>query len=91
MLLPGNNLLDNFNLSIKTEPTHKKQNKKTASRQRPKKNDNEKESVTENEYDGSKTGELIEFTPREIQIFSKENSDKMEKKKRKRKRRPESR
>ena len=76
MLLPGNNLLDNFNLSIKTEPTHKKQYKKTASRQRPKKNDNEKES----EYDGSKTGELIEFTPREIQIFSKENSDKMEKK-----------
>ena len=80
MLLPCDNLLDNFNWNINTQPTHKKQNKKTASRQLPKKNDNEEESVTENEDDGSETGEMIEFTPREIQTFSKENSDKIEKK-----------
>ena len=80
MLLPCDNLLDNFNWNINTQPTHEKQNKKTASRQLPKKNDNKDESVTENEDDGSETGEMIEFTPREIQTFSKENSDKIGKK-----------
>ena len=80
MLLPCDNLLDNFNWNINTQPTHEKQNKKTASRQLPKKNDNEEESVTENEDDGSETGEMIEFTRREIQTFSKENSDKIGKK-----------
>ena len=79
MLLPCDNLLDNFNWNIKTQPTHKKQNKKTASRQLPKKNDNEEERVTENEHDGSEMGEMIEFTPRKIQIFSKVNTDKIEK------------
>ena len=38
------------------------------------------ECVTENEDDDSETGEIIEFTPREIQIFSKENGDKIEEK-----------
>ena len=80
MLLPCDNLLDNFNWNINTQPTHEKQNKRTASRQLPKKNDSEEESVTENEDDGSEIGEMIEFTPREIQTFSKENSDKIEKK-----------
>ena len=91
MLLPCDNLLDNFSWNINTQPTHRKQNKKTASRQLPKKNDNEEESVTENEddgsNDGSEAGEMIEFTPREIQIFSRGNSDKIEKKKRKKARR----
>ena len=82
MLLPCDNLLDNFNWNIKTQPTHKKQNKKT--RQLLKKNDNEEECVTENKDDDSGTGEIIEFTPREIQIFSKENSDKIEKKRERR-------
>ena len=81
MLLPCDNLLHNFNWNIKTQPTHKKQNKKT--RQLLKKNDNEEECVTENKDDDSGTGEIIEFTPQEIQIFGKENSDKIEKKKRK--------
>ena len=80
MLLPCDKLLDNFNWNINTQPTHKTQNKKTASRQLPKKNYNEEESVTENEDDGSETGEMIEFAPREIQTFSKENSDKIGKK-----------
>ena len=46
MLLPCDNHLDNFNLNIKTEPTEKKQNKKTTPRQLPKKH--KEESVTEN-------------------------------------------
>ena len=52
MLLPCDNLLDNVNWNIKTEPTpDKKQNKETPPRQLPKKNDNEEESVTEDEDD----------------------------------------
>ena len=78
IFLPYGNLLDNFNWNIKTQPTHKKQNKKT--RQLPKKNDNEEKCVTESEDDDSETGEMIEFTPREIQIVSKENIDKIENK-----------
>ena len=81
IVLPCDNLFDNFNWNIKTELNHKKQDKKTASRQLPKKNDNEEESVTENKDDGSEMGEMIEFTPREIQIFSKKNNDKIEKEK----------
>ena len=81
--LPFNNLLDNFNWNIKTKPTHEKHNKKTTSRQLPNKNDNEEESVTGNEDDGSETREVIMFTPREIQIFSKKNSDKIKKKSKK--------
>ena len=88
MLLPWNNILENFNWSIKTELTHKKQNKKAISRQLLRENDNEEESVTENEDDGSETGKMIEFIPRKIHIFSKENSDKIRKK---RERKPESR
>ena len=80
MLLPCDNLLDNFNWNINTQPTHEKQNKKTASWQLPK---NEEESVTENEDDGSETGEMIEFTPREIQTFSKEKVTKSKKKRKK--------
>ena len=49
--------------------------------QLPKKNNNEEENVTENEDDGSETGDMIEFTPREIQIFSKVDSDNIENKK----------
>ena len=79
MLLSCDNLFDNFNWNIKTQPIHKKQNKKT--RQMSKNNDNEEECVTENEDNDSETGEMTEFTPREIQIFSKENSGKIEKKK----------
>ena len=56
----------------------KKQNKKTASGLVPKKNDNEEGRVTGNEDDGSEMGEMIAFTPREIQIFSKENSGNIE-------------
>ena len=44
MLLPCDNHLDNLNWNIKTQPTHKKQNKKTSSRQLPRKNYNEEES-----------------------------------------------
>ena len=81
MLLPCDYLLDNFNWSIKIEPTfYKKQNKKTASKQLPRKNDNEEERVTENEDEGSEMGEMIEFTPREIQMFCKENNNNIEKK-----------
>ena len=50
------------------------QNKKTASGLLPTKNDNEEGRVTGNEDDGSEMGEVIAFTPREIQIFIKENS-----------------
>ena len=46
MLLPCDNHLYNFNLNIKTEPTEKKQNKKTTPRQLAKKH--KEESVTEN-------------------------------------------
>ena len=45
--------------------------KVTSERQLPKKNDNEEESVTEDEDDDSEMGEMIEFTPREIQMFSR--------------------
>ena len=44
----------------------------------PKKDDNEEGRVTGNEDDGSEMGEMIAFTPREIQIFSKENSGNIE-------------
>ena len=81
IVLPYDNLLENFNWNIKTELNHKKQDKKTASWQLPKKNDNEEERVTENKDDGSEMGEMIEFTQREIQIFSKKNNDKIEKEK----------
>ena len=54
MFLPCGNLLDNFKWNIKTQPTHKKQNKKT--RQLPEKNDNEEKCVTESEDDDSETG-----------------------------------
>ena len=54
--------------------THTK-NKKTTSNQLPKKNGNKEKSVTENEDDGSETGEIIVFTPREIHICSKEKSE----------------
>ena len=87
MLLPCDNLLDNLNWNIKIQPTHEKQIKKTASRQLPKKNDNEEESVTENGDYGSETEEMTEFTPREIQIFSRETVTKSKK----REKRPESR
>ena len=56
----------------------KKQNKNTASGLVPKKDDNEEGRVTGNEDDGSEMGEMIAFTPREIQIFSKENSGNIE-------------
>ena len=59
--------------------TKKKQNKKTASGLLPKKNHNEEGRVTRNEDDGSEMGEMKAFTPREIQIFSKEKSDNIEK------------
>ena len=63
-------------------PTYsQKQNKKT--RQLLKKNDNEEKCVTENKDDGTETGKITEFTPRQIQIFSKENSDKIKKKRKK--------
>ena len=63
----------------KTKPAHKKQNKKTASGLLPKKNDNEEESVTGNEDDGSEMGKMMKaFTPREIQIFSKESRKRRE-------------
>ena len=78
-LLPCDDLLDNFNWNIKTKPTHKKQNKKTASGLLPKKSDNEEVKVTRNKNDGSEMGEMIAFTPREIQIFSRENSESIEK------------
>ena len=81
IVLPCDNLLDNFNWNIKTELNHKKQDKKTASCQLPKKNDNEEESVTENKDDSSEMGEMIEFAQREIHIFSKKNNDKIEKEK----------
>ena len=74
MLLACDDLLDNFNWNIKTKPTPKKQNKKTASGLLPTKNDNEEGRVTGNEDDGSEMGEMIAFTPKEIQIFIKENS-----------------
>ena len=45
--------------------------KVTSERQLPKKNDYEEESVTEDEDDDSEMGEMIEFTPREIQMFSR--------------------
>ena len=54
------------------------QNKKTASGLLPTKNDNEEGRVTGNEDDGSEMGEMIAFTPREIQIFSTENSHNIE-------------
>ena len=79
MFLPCDNILDNLNWNIKTKPTHKKQNKKTTSGLLSKKNDNEEERVTGNEGDGSEAGEIIAFTPREIQIFSKENSENIQK------------
>ena len=79
ILLPCDDLLDNFNWNIKTKPTHKKQNKKTASGLLPKKNDNEEVKVTRNKNDGSEMGEMIAFTPREIQIFSREKSESIEK------------
>ena len=61
---------------LTTEPTpDKKQNNKTKSKQLPKKNDNVEESVTEDEDDGSGTGETREYTPREIQMFSRKDSD----------------
>ena len=79
MLLPSDDLLDSFNWNIKTKPTKKKQNKKATSGLPPMKNDNEKGRATGNEGDGSEMGKMIAFTPREIQIFSKENSDNIEK------------
>ena len=78
MLLPCDNLLDNFNWNIKAKPTQKKQSKNTASGLLPKKNDSEEERVTGNK-DGSEMGEIIAFTPREIQIFTEENRDNIEK------------
>ena len=48
---------------------------KTASGLLSKKNNNEEEQVTGNEDDGSEMGEMIAFTQRENQIFSKESSD----------------
>ena len=45
--------------------------KVTSERQLPQKNGNEEESVTEDEDDDSEMGEMIEFTPREIQMFSR--------------------
>ena len=79
MLLPSDDLLDSFNWNIKTKPTKKKQNKKATSGLPPMKNDNEKGRATGNEGDGSEMGKMIAFTPREIQIFSKENSGNIEK------------
>ena len=80
IILPCDDLLDNFSWNIKTKPNHKKkQNKKTASGLLPKKNHNEEGRVTRNEDDGSEMGEMKAFTPREIQIFSKEKSDNIEK------------
>ena len=79
--LPCDNLLDSFNWNIKTQPTHKKQNKKT--RQLPKKNDNKEECVIENEDDDSEAGEMIEFTPREIQILVRKTVTKLRKKRKK--------
>ena len=79
MLLPSDDLLDSFNWNIKTKPTKKKQNKKATSGLPPMKNDNEKGRATGNEGDGSEMGKMIVFTPREIQIFSKENSGNIEK------------
>ena len=79
MFLPCDNILDNLNWNIKTKPSHKKQNKKTTFGLLSKKNDNEEERVTGNEGDGSETGEIIAFTPREIQVFSKENSENIQK------------
>ena len=64
MLLPCDNLLDNFNWDIKTKPTQKKENKKTASEVLPKKNDNEEGRLTGNEDVGSEMGEVMTFTPR---------------------------
>lgn len=40
----------------------------------PKKNDNVEESVTDNEDDDSGTGKNIEYTPREIQMFSRKDT-----------------
>ena len=42
MLLPCDNLLYNFNWIIQIQPTYKEENRKTASRQISKKNNNEK-------------------------------------------------
>ena len=78
MLLPCDNLLDNCNWNTKAKPIQKKQSKKTASGLLPKKNDNEEERVTLNK-DGSEMGEIIVFTTREIQFFSKENRGNIEK------------
>ena len=75
MLLPCNDLFDNFNWTIRTKPIHKKQTRKTASGLLSKKNNNEEEQVTRNEDDGSDIGEMVAFTQRENQIFSKESSD----------------
>ena len=69
MLLACDDLLDNFNWNIKTKPTPKKQNKKTASGLLRPKNDNEEGRVTGNKDGGSEMGEMIAFTQREIQIF----------------------
>ena len=75
MLLPCDDLLDNFNWPIRTKPIHKKQTRKTASGLLSKKSNNEEEQVTGNEDDGSEMGEMIAFTQGENQIFSKESSD----------------
>lgn len=40
----------------------------------PKKNDNVEESVTDDEDDDSGTGKNIEYTPREIQMFSRKDT-----------------
>ena len=79
MHLPCDDLFDNFNWTIKTKPTQKKQAKKTASGLLQKKNDNEEERATGNEDDDLEVGEMIAFTPREIQIFSKGSSDNIKK------------
>ena len=80
IILPCDDLLDNFSWNIKTKPNHKKkQNKKTASGLLPKKNHNEEGRVTGNEDDSPEMEEMKAFTPREIQIFRKENSDNIEK------------
>ena len=57
--------------------------KVTSERQLPKKNENEEESVTEDEDDDSEMGEMIEFTPKEIQMFSREDNDNTNKKRKK--------
>ena len=57
--------------------------KVTSERQLPKKNDNEEESVTEDEDDDSEMGEMTEFTPKEIQMFSREDNGNTSKKRKK--------